>query len=225
MMKSIVLVLVLLSALASYGQAIESKTFYKEPYKSVPVEEDKAKYVEIVLNKDGVKTYEYRRLRDNLLLDTRSYKNDLPTGVWASYSKSGIRTSHFNYAFESPYADKKIENAPYFNIFTSALEDKLEGQFEAPILTGYTSFRNYILKNLRYPAEALKAGIEGKVRIHLAITETGKVELISIYQGKEKHLDKEAARLIHELPSWKPAKLNGEAIKVYSIVDLNFGLQ
>lgn len=67
-------------------------------------------------------------------------------------------------------------------------------------------YGNYISKNIKYPKDAKKQGVEGKVYVEFVIEATGKIrkESVLVSQGIYPSCDDEAIRLIKECPDWKP---------------------
>ena len=69
----------------------------------------------------------------------------------------------------------------------------------------------FIKKNMQYPEEAIKKGIEGQVICQFTVTKDGSIEDIIIVRSVHKLLDQEAIRIIKSLPKWIPRKnKNGE---------------
>lgn len=84
----------------------------------------------------------------------------------------------------------------------------------------------YINANMRYPEEAKKAGIEGRVYITFIINEDGSISDAEVIKGKElgHGLPEEAKRVIMSLPKWKPGKQNGRTVNVYFTLPISFKL-
>ncbi|NOS94494.1 MAG: energy transducer TonB [Cyclobacteriaceae bacterium] len=74
---------------------------------------------------------------------------------------------------------------------------------------GYPKFYQYIAKNLKYPADARRDGIEGKVMVQFVIDSTGSIkpETIKVIKGLTKSCDEETIRLISECPKWIPGRI------------------
>ncbi len=72
---------------------------------------------------------------------------------------------------------------------------------------GYQNLYNFLDKNIKYPKEAKKAKIEGKVYVSIVIDKTGQVisDSVRVVQGLGYGLDEEAIRVIKLLKPWKPA--------------------
>ena len=90
---------------------------------------------------------------------------------------------------------------------------------------GGLELKKFIAKNIKYPVEAHKKGIEGKVYVSFVINKKGGVEDIKIMRGAEASLDTEAIRVIGALPKWVPGKQRGKKVKVAYTVPINFALK
>ena len=73
---------------------------------------------------------------------------------------------------------------------------------------GMSELMKFIQKNMRYPKKAIKKGIEGRVICQFTIKKDGSIstENITIIRSPHKLLNKEAIRLIKNMPKWKPGK-------------------
>ena len=85
---------------------------------------------------------------------------------------------------------------------------------------GRKAMVNFISKNMKYPKESEKRGIEGKVVIQFIVDTFGRVKNAKIYKGISPDCDNEALRLTNLLNSWTPATQNGK--KINSIQNLPF---
>lgn len=83
---------------------------------------------------------------------------------------------------------------------------------EAEPASGYPALYDYFARELRYPVEALKDSIQGIVSVSFLIDQEGKPVQIKIVNSLGPAFDKEAQRLIENMPAWKPATLNGKAV-------------
>jgi TonB family protein len=81
---------------------------------------------------------------------------------------------------------------------------------------GQQALINYLKTNLVYPEDAKELGIEGKVFVSFVIFEDGSIQQVSILRGinGNKSCEKEALRLIKQMPKWIPAQNEyGQIIK------------
>jgi len=90
---------------------------------------------------------------------------------------------------------------------------------------GDLALRKYIAQSIKYPVIAQENGIQGKVYVNFVVNEKGQVTQARIARGVDKSLDKEALRVVNNLPRWKPGKQSGKPVKVSYTVPINFVLQ
>lgn len=90
---------------------------------------------------------------------------------------------------------------------------------------GELALRKYVAENIRYPNAARENDIQGKVYVRFVVKKDGSVGDVTILRGVDPLLDKEAIRVIKNLPKWKPGMQRGKAVKVYYTMPINFQLQ
>ena len=90
---------------------------------------------------------------------------------------------------------------------------------------GETALMNDLVGAIKYPEEASKKGIQGKVYVSFVVDEQGKVTNAKIEKGVEASLDKESLRVVGELKTWKPGKEKGKAVKVAYTIPINYALE
>ena len=90
---------------------------------------------------------------------------------------------------------------------------------------GVTALRNFLAQAVKYPAEAVSKGIQGKVYVTFIVDKDGSTKNAKIARGVESSLDAEALRVVSSLPKWIPGKQKGEAVAVQYTVPINFKLQ
>ncbi|RSK49507.1 TonB family protein [Hymenobacter rigui] len=90
---------------------------------------------------------------------------------------------------------------------------------------GQTGLIDYIQATLRYPAEAAKQQVEGRVFVKFVVDTDGRVTKPEIQKGLGAGCDEEALRVIKALPRFEPGKQNGRQVQVYYTVPITFSLQ
>ncbi|MCF6241975.1 MAG: M56 family metallopeptidase [Bacteroidales bacterium] len=90
---------------------------------------------------------------------------------------------------------------------------------------GELGLRKYIAMNVKYPHEARKHGLQGKVYVRFVVTKTGNVDNVTIARGVDSILNEEALRVVSTLPKWEPAMQKGVPVSVYYTIPINFALQ
>lgn len=89
---------------------------------------------------------------------------------------------------------------------------------------GLGAFYRYISKNLRYPRQARKLDISGKVIIQFVINEVGELTALKILKGIGAGCEEEVIRLFKNAPPWEPGKQRGKPVKVKQSMTINFRL-
>jgi TonB family protein len=97
-----------------------------------------------------------------------------------------------------------VENMPEF-----------EGQ-------GIEHAREYLQKQIKFPETAKAKGITGRVYVSFVVTREGKVESVKVIRNLEPSLDKEAVRVVSEMPQWTPGKQRGHAVNVSFTIPIKF---
>ena len=203
------------------AQEIIDTVYYKNKYGGPEVSQKKGKVIEYTIKMpDGSICYKMTDKKGKVL-QQRCFKDDIPTGIWISVAGSSV-----DYNVEINYDDTLYTDIPYYDLEEGKLLTELSGDFEAPVFPQNDNiFRRYVSMNLRYPEYAAINGIQGRVLSQFIIDESGKVTDYRVIESAEKVLDIEAARVIQNSPLWKPAKLNGKAIKVCIKMPTVFVLQ
>lgn len=87
---------------------------------------------------------------------------------------------------------------------------------------GGQSMLNFINKTRHYPSEAYASGIEGRVTCSFVVNSDGSITNISILKGVEESLNEEAVRILSQMPSWIPGKMNEHPVPVRVIYAVPF---
>ena len=87
---------------------------------------------------------------------------------------------------------------------------------------GTNALMTYLRDNIKYPAEAAKAGIQGKVIVQFVIGKDGTVRDVKPIRNVSPELDAEAVRVVAAMPKWVPGYQRGEAVNVRYTLPVNF---
>jgi len=86
---------------------------------------------------------------------------------------------------------------------------------EMPAFTGGpAAFQKFLRNKLKYPEEALRKGISGKVHVSFVIDEQGRILDPKVVRGLGSGLDEEALRLVRIMPWWTPGRTGGQPVRV-----------
>lgn len=84
----------------------------------------------------------------------------------------------------------------------------------------------YLAWNLKHPHQWCDTEhIEGRVVVRFVVKKDGTITNIEIFRSLDKAFDKEAVRLVEQMPKWIPAKQNGEDVDAYCVIPITFKLQ
>lgn len=95
---------------------------------------------------------------------------------------------------------------------------------EPDYVDGYDALLQTIAKNLKYPQNCAKQGIEGRVVVKFEVTTKGTVGNCSIVTSVHPELDAEAMRVIKTCNKWIPGKRNGQVTSIWIAFPINFKL-
>ena len=143
------------------------------------------------------------------------YVNGELSGIWIVQNYFRIEYAELDYNFPLVYETKKINKDSLCNAMLL-----LDEQPEYP--GGGVAIKKYLSTNIVTPYSAFKYDISVSVIVNFVINEEGKVEDIKIDKPGFKDYDKEAARVIRDMPIWKPGVLNGKKVRAYYSVPFNF---
>lgn len=110
--------------------------------------------------------------------------------------------------------------SPYTDVYDYDYVDE-QPQFPG----GERALANFINETREYPYEAYKNKIEGRVMCSFIVGADGNVGYISVVRSSaNEQLNREAVRVISEMPRWKPGKIDGTAVPVRCYLPIAFRL-
>lgn len=99
-----------------------------------------------------------------------------------------------------------------------------EAQVQPEYPGGMIKMLNELAMKLRYPVEAMKANIQGRVVVKFVVTEKGKIASPEVIRSVSPELDAEAIRAIQTLSDFKPGTIDGKPVSVYYTLPVTFKL-
>ena len=79
---------------------------------------------------------------------------------------------------------------------------------------GLSAFYKYLNKNLKYPSQASRMGIEGRVFLSFVVETDGSLTDIAVMKGIGAGCDEESIRVMKGAPKWNPGLQRGNAVRV-----------
>jgi len=89
---------------------------------------------------------------------------------------------------------------------------------------GMPAFYKYIADKMKYPAQARRMGIEGKVFVEFVIGKDGSISDVKAVKGIGAGCDEEAVRVVQGAPAWSPGKQRGKPVKQRMVLPITFKL-
>ncbi|AMR30550.1 hypothetical protein A0256_03485 [Mucilaginibacter sp. PAMC 26640] len=89
---------------------------------------------------------------------------------------------------------------------------------------GNAAFAKYLTKTIRYPADARRNKIQGRVITSFIVREDGSISDVQVLNGIGHGADEEAIRVVKAMPKWYPGMQNGHPVNVKYTVPINFAL-
>lgn len=89
---------------------------------------------------------------------------------------------------------------------------------------GEKAMLEFLYKNLQYPPDARKEGIEGMAVLSFVVTPTGHYTNVKILRNPGSQLGEEAMRVLKMMPKWNPGKQRGQPVPVLYKLPFRFKL-
>ena len=90
---------------------------------------------------------------------------------------------------------------------------------------GMEALFKYMAENMKYPEDAKKQQVEGRVLVQFSVETDGSVSNTEVLMRVFPSLDAEAVRVISGMPKWIPGKQNGKVVRVKYTIPVSFRLK
>ncbi len=99
---------------------------------------------------------------------------------------------------------------------------------EKPAFLGSTDPAAFLTKWVyhyqKYPSQAVKNGIQGRVMVSFVIDKSGEVRDVKVTRSVDPLLDDEAVRIVTASPKWRPGRVKGQKVNVELTIPIEFKL-
>lgn len=144
------------------------------------------------------------------------YKDGVKHGSWTMKSNDGICS------YKEEYANGKFISGESEKAGIKSMYKAID---ELPTMKGgIESFYGYLKRNIRYPADAYRENIQGKVFLSFTVEHDGSLTNIKVERGLHPSLDAEATRILKSSPRWIPGKQHGFPVRVKYNIPISFSL-
>ena len=177
-----------------------------------------AQGIQMVKDGDGV----YVRYFDDGQMDIKgTYKNFLKDGLWQSWYIDG--KLYYTETFQEgklTFGKSYDENGKEYH-YSEEVE-----KIPVPI-DGIKNLYKYINDNLKYPKQARRSGIEGKVLAGFVVNADGSIKDIKILKGIDNECDNEVLKLVSspDFPKWVSGLRRGKPVDVNITLPIVFRLR
>lgn len=115
-------------------------------------------------------------------------------------------------------------------VFDDAPEEEVADEIfdiveeQASFPGGIGAFYSYVGKSMKYPNQARRMGIEGRVFVQFVIDKDGTLTDVRAIKGIGAGCDEEAVRVVKNSVKWAPGKQRGRPVKQRMILPITFKL-
>lgn len=90
---------------------------------------------------------------------------------------------------------------------------------------GMPALIEFLSTNVKYPEDAAKQKVEGRVMVSFVVETDGSISDVKIMRRVFPSLDDEALRVVKMMPKWLPGKMNGEVVRVHYTLPISYRLR
>jgi TonB family protein len=83
----------------------------------------------------------------------------------------------------------------------------------------------FVKKEMVYPAEAKRKGVEGRVIVQFVVERDGRITSAKVIKSIDQLLDREALRIVRKMPRWNPGRQLGQTYRVKYVIPITFRLK
>lgn len=170
---------------------------------------------QLVKDGNGQGEFATETYHDETIYDRGTVKAGLKEGTWIGQLKDGRKL------FEELYTGGKlVKGTSYMDGETiEYTELGIQPQYQG----GFSEMYKFLGKNIKYPKDAARAGISGRVFTSFVVCQDGTLCDYQIIKGVHKSMDEEALRVVSEMSGkWEPGWMRGKKVRVKFNLPINF---
>ena len=118
--------------------------------------------------------------------------------------------------------EKAVESSDPKKVFKGKVYDLVDEMPSFP--GGLEELYKWIDNNVQYPAVARENGIEGRVILKFIVEKDGSLSDSTVIHSVHPMVDREALRLVGQMPKWNPGKRAGVPVRVRYCLPIKFKL-
>ena len=118
--------------------------------------------------------------------------------------------------------EKAVESSAPKKVFKGKVYDLVDEMPSFP--GGLEELYKWIDNNVQYPAVAWENGIEGRVILKFIVEKDGSLSDSTVIHSVHPMVDREALRLVGQMPKWNPGRRAGVPVRVRYCLPIKFKL-
>ncbi|GAB3642783.1 TonB family protein [Spirosoma arcticum] len=160
--------------------------------------------------------------------DTTQHTLYIEQGLYANGFKQGTWTGHYadgSYFYEEQYDKGVCQGGKARTAGNDTV--RYTTQMEQPEFKGgMQGLGQFLAQNLRYPADAQRARVQGRVFLSFVVCTDGTLCDYEVIKGLDSSINQEALRVVKAMNGrWKPGTRRGQKVRVKYTMPINFTLQ
>ena len=171
--------------------------------------------------KVGTKKVEVKAVKPAAPVQNKAKKDAAVKNVVVK-AKKDATVSNVVVKKKNPVADEEVAIGVIDNDKDDRVWNVVEQMPKFP--GGDEALMKFMQESIKYPAEAEKAGKQGRVVVTFVVGKDGAVNNAKVVRSVDENLDAEALRVINAMPKWQPGKQRGQVVNVKFTLPVTFRL-
>lgn len=177
----------------------------------------------MIVNGNG---YQHKQSQATSRLDSTRKTTFVEKGAYTDGLKEGIwkgRYADDSYTYEERYEKDECKGgAATSNGKTLAYDEAMKApEFQG----GQQGMYEFLGNTIRYPADAQRKNISGKVFLSFTVCTDGSLCDFELIKGGHPSINQEAMRVVKKMPNWKPGVQRGEPVRIKYNLPVSFQLE
>jgi TonB family protein len=165
--------------------------------------------------------------RSEHVLAAGAYRNNEKVGPWRYFTDKDELDQEYDHTqrqllYLRPASTSKLKYQA--RLLVGEADTSVQALTTPPLFLGGSALLfSYIGPNIRYPSQALRAGVGGRVLVAFTVKPDGTTENYRVKEGIGSGCDEEALRVVQAVPAtWLPGQAQGKPVACEVIIPLTF---
>ncbi len=157
--------------------------------------------------------------RQTQFVEEGFYKNGYKQGLWTGRYADG------SYMYEERFEQGICQGGKARTADGDTIRYTVRDQ-QPEFTGGSEGLGQFLAQNLRYPADAQRAGVQGKVIVNFVVCADGTLCDYKVFKSVNPSVDEEAVRVVKAMSGrWQPGVQRGKKVRVKYNLPINFTLE